>query len=306
MAQQMKTRTPLFSQQQPGGYRGYADIARHPYAVFFVQSTGTNAVDDARHGRSPDFPFATLDYAIAYCTASAGDVIYVMPGHVELVAAAGGLTIDVVGVTIIGCGNGTLQPIIRLTDSAADINIDAASCTFENIHFQAGAADIVAAIDVNCADLTIRKCRFSEQTAALNALIWIQEHLTDSSRITVEDCLIYAIDAANTHFINYAGVGDGHVFRRNVMIGDWGTIALGGAGVVTNCDISDNYIYNYSNTVDGTINFAATATGVMCNNRVCSLAAQANQITADAMAKNQNIAGVVAEDLNGIAEPPRA
>ena len=168
--QNTATRTPLFSRHQPGGTYAYAPIRRFPGEVFFVGSASTNAVDDTGHGRSPEAPFATLDYAIGQTTANQGDVIYLMPGHVELVTAAANLDLDTAGIHIIGCGNGTLQPIIRFTTvDTADMDVDAANITIEKVHFQAGFANVVAAIDVNATDFTIRNCRFTEQGANLNA-----------------------------------------------------------------------------------------------------------------------------------------
>ena len=52
------------------------------------------------------------------------------------------------------------------------------------------------------------------------------------------------LDAANTHFVNFAGTGTGHRIIGNELIGDWGTMAIGGAGVVTNAVIRDNVISN--------------------------------------------------------------
>lgn len=306
----MGTRTPLFSQYWPGYGYGFADIKRHPGNVFFVGSASTNAVDDAGHGRSPDMPFATLDYAIAFCTASVGDVIYLLPGHVELVTAAANLDLDVIGITIIGCGNGTLQPIIRFTTiNSTDMDVDAEHITIENVNFQAGVADILGAIDVNCTDFTIRKCRFTEQTAALNALVWIVEPAdATASRITIEDCLIYAFDAANDTFINYAGTGDGHIFRRNVMMGDWDNLsAVGGAGVITSACICKNYIYNLSNAANGCLLFAATATGVLMDNMCGNSAAASSQITATGMSKCFNYGvDIGGGDVQGIPEPAMA
>jgi len=103
----------------------------------------------AGHGRTPEEPFLTLEYAMSQTTADRGDVIYLMPGHVELVATAGALAMDVAGVTVIGCGNGTIQPIIRFTLAAADMNVTAANITMENINFQAGVADVLIAIHIH-------------------------------------------------------------------------------------------------------------------------------------------------------------
>src|SRR3990167_2616461 len=78
--------------------------------VFFVDSGASLAVDDTAHGDSPERPFATLDYAVGQCTASNGDIIYVMPGHAETISADSGVDVDVAGVTIIGVGRGASRP----------------------------------------------------------------------------------------------------------------------------------------------------------------------------------------------------
>ena len=77
-------RTALFSRHQPGGVFTVSDIVDHPGDIFFVDSGAATAADSAGAGRSPDAPFATIDYAIGQCAANNGDVIYVMPGHTDL------------------------------------------------------------------------------------------------------------------------------------------------------------------------------------------------------------------------------
>ena len=88
------------------------------------------ASDTAGFGRTPDAPFATIDYAVGQCTASQGDIIYVMPGHAEVLAAAADLALDVIGISVIGLGNGPLQPTVTLgTADTADVDVDAAGIT---------------------------------------------------------------------------------------------------------------------------------------------------------------------------------
>src|SRR4051812_45633389 len=92
----------------PGGGGPYyvvrADWA--PNNVWFVQSTHSNAGDSAGKGQSPDAPFASIDYAIGNCEADRGDLIVVLPGHVETVTGAAGVALDVAGVRIVGIGRG--------------------------------------------------------------------------------------------------------------------------------------------------------------------------------------------------------
>lgn len=271
-------------------------------SVFFVHSgTGSNG----NSGADPEHPFATIDYAVGRCTANKGDLILVMPGHAETVSAAGGLDLDVAGITIYGVGNGSLQPTVTLDTTAnADVDVDAANITVEGLNFVAGFADIAAAIDVNADDFTLRRCRLTAGGANLNAKIWVQDAAAGGSdRITIEDCYCNDVDAANTHFVNFAGTGDGHIVRNNTLIGDFGTMCIGGAGVVTNAVIVGNVISNAAATNDSCINFAATATGICMFNHACGAAAQANGITATAMAISQNYYGVVSEDLSAILDP---
>jgi len=272
---------------------------------FYVGPNATGAGDDDRNGRSEEASMATIAAALDLCTADKCDVIHLLPGHAEIISAAAGIAIDVAGVSIIGHGHGSLQPTITLdTIISADLDVDAANVTFQNVHFRADFEDITAAIDVNADDCTFRGCRFAAVEAAHNALIWIQDAAaTASDRITVEDCYCYDIDASNTHFINFAGTGDGHIIRRNILIGDWGTMAIGGAGIVTYITIVDNVISNTAATNDSIINLPVTTTGIVMGNKAGGGAAQANGITATACAVCENYYGVVTEDLSGILDP---
>jgi len=89
----------------------------------------------------------------------------------------------------------------------------------------------------------------------------------------------------------------------NELIGDWGTMCIGGAGVVTHITITDNVISNTAATNDSCINLEATSTGIVMRNLACGGAAQANGITATACAVAENYYGVVTEDLSAILDP---
>lgn len=175
-------RTALFSRKQPGGVFTIFDLPRHPANILFVSSiTGTDA---AGGGQSPDAPLATLDYAIGLCTASAGDTIYLLPGHAESYAAAAGAVFDIAGVRVIGLGSGSLMPKFTFTTAdTADIDIDAANVTIENVHFASGVAGLVAGIDVNAANFRMLNCRFSVTAAANHPLICV---LTDANANGIE------------------------------------------------------------------------------------------------------------------------
>lgn len=297
-------KTELFVRQQPGGMFAVVNQSVTTGNIWFVDSGSATGADSVGAGQNPDLPFLTLDYAVGRCTANNGDIIYVMPGHAEVVTAAGGLDLDVAGISIIGLGKGADQPTVTLTTAnTADIDIDAAGITIENIHFVAAFADIAAFFDVNAVDFTLRNCRLTG-SLDVNALVWVQDAAAAASdRITIEGCYCQDRDAANTHFVNFAGTGDGHRIVNNVLHVDCGTMAIGGAGVITNCYIADNIINNAAATVDSCINLAATATGSVVRNLCAGAAAQANGVTATACLIAENYYGVLVEDLSAILDP---
>jgi hypothetical protein len=109
--------------------------------------------------------FTTIDAAVGACTASRGDVIYVMPGHIETVSAAGGLSLDKAGISIIGFGRGTLRPQVNFTTVVgADMNVDAANIWIENIRFTGGVDALTGPIDVNAANLTLKNIETADVT----------------------------------------------------------------------------------------------------------------------------------------------
>ncbi len=298
-------KTELFVRKQSGGMFSVVNESLTTGNIFFVDSGSNTGADGAGYGQNPDAPCLTIDYAVGLCTANNGDRIYVMPGHAETVSAAGGLDLDIAGITIIGIGDGTDTPTVTLdTADTADVDVDAANVTIENIHFKSGFADVAVCLDVNATDFTCRNCRFTEAADNQNFLVCVQDAAANASdRITVEDCYALQDDAANTHFINLAGTPKGCIVRNNTLIGDWGTMTIGGAGVVTFCTIVDNVIYNAASTSDACINLAATATGIVMRNLCGGAAVQANGVTATACAIAQNYYGVLSEDLSAILDP---
>lgn len=301
----VSSRTPLFSRKQSGGIFSVVNESFTTGNIFFVDSgQTTTGGDTVGHGQNPDAPFLTLDYAVGQCTANNGDHIFLMPGHADTCSSAADIDLDVAGITIVGIGHGSDQPTITVdTVNTADIDIGAANVTVENVHFIANVQDIAAAIDVNADDFTVRNCRFKDSSGTLNAKIWIQDASgTTSDRITVENCWADCFGTANTHFINFAGTGDGHMIRNNILFGDWATLCVGGAGVVTLCSIIGNYIYNIVSTADTCINMASTATGICADNRCCGGHATDGVVPGD-LGSLENYYEDAEADTSGSLEP---
>jgi hypothetical protein len=265
-------RSPLFVRQQPGGLFSVEDSSLTTGERFYVHAgTGT---DGAGYGRNPDSPVATIDYAVGLCTASKGDVIYVMPGHAESLSAAGAITCDVAGVSIIGLGNGANRPTVTwaATDAswlvtAANVTIkniftavsidevvsmfavSAAHCTFDAVDFGAvgtSAQAIQFLLTTNAADfLTVKNCRHRQLTAAGSAQAWIQLVGCDFSAIV--DNVFQIVANASTS-----------------------SVLVSGSTAVIYCDISRNRIQWIGATIDKVISLATGSTGIISDNRIAS------------------------------------
>jgi len=156
----------MFSRQQLGGMFIVQDLSEHPGNVWFVDSTHAKASDASGMGYNPGAPFATIDYAVAACTASNGDTIYVMPNHVETIDAAGALDLDVIGISVVGLGEGDARPVLNWTAVDGTVTVDAADITVKNLRFTQGIDVIVVMWDVNADDFTMEDCEFVEAAAA--------------------------------------------------------------------------------------------------------------------------------------------
>lgn len=271
---------------------------------FFVDS-GTGS--DSNDGLSTENPLATIGAAVDKCTASAGDVIVVFPGHAENISAATSLVVDVAGVQIIGLGHGNNRPVLTFTatggtiemDAAntrlsnlvllssisavvVGINVDAHHVTLDNLEFQYDATgdDFVTMVDVDAFDYcTIRNCRFIAESGAAGAEQALR--LDDTHFLIVQDCF---------------------------FTGQWSDSAIVGEGALgTDWLIANNFIYNADTGDANGIDINVASTGVITNNRIGTLyaTAVANLLDPGSCLCVENYA-VNAVDETGIVVPTTA
>jgi len=189
----MGNRTALFSRRQPGGVFTISDLAAHPGDIWFVDSGATYASDAVGYGQNPDMPFATLDYAIGRCTASNGDVIYVMPGHTCDLAADSAVDVDVAGLTIIGLGSGAARPTFNASAIAGDFKLAAASTVIKNLLFTGGVDATTGIIEVSGADCKIIDCEYRDVTGqATDVLITVD----GADRVVIDNFKVIGAAAA--------------------------------------------------------------------------------------------------------------
>ncbi len=206
--------------------------------VYYVDSGNGNDNED---GRDPGFPLATIDAAVNKCTASQGDVILVQPGHAETLATQ--ISLDVIGVSIIGIGEGTLRPQLTIAAAIDGIDIGAANCSVENIGFAVSTAGALSQINIDAADATVRGVHFACGASDLLGTITI----TASGEVaTIEDCTVIVTADGPDEWILIEGVVDRTLIQRNFVVGSDGTnafdVAIINADAVaaTNTTVIDN------------------------------------------------------------------
>jgi len=300
-------RSPLAYRQQPGGVYHLDNLALTVGNIWYVDTGASGKGTTSAYGYSSDAPFSTVAAALDSGNLASGDIVIVAAGHTESITAAAGWDADTAGITIKGLGVGDLRPTITLsTANTADIDIDAANITFDNLRFVANFLDIAAAIDVNAAGFTMRNCECVDTSTILNAKIWVLgASSTTSNRMIVENCEFYAFGDANTACVSMPGTSDRCIVRNNIMIGDWGTAAILAAGAITKAVVSGNLVSNLDAGDDVCINIASSSTGIVAYNAVGARETDAStdQITAGStMTLIQNFA-VDEGDRSGVLDP---
>lgn len=253
--------------------------------VFFVHSgTGSNST---KGGTAPDDPLGTIAYAIGLCTASKGDVIIVMPGHAETIAAAGGITVDKAGVSIIGLGNGNNRPTItfsatgstfaisaanvtvrnlRVTSSVDEMvkmfHVTAAYCTLDGIeHFETASAQTIQfLLTTNAADyLTIQNCYHYQATVATAAQLWIQLVGPDNVRILDNTFILALQNGATCAVINATTAVVNIEIARNTILQTGGTTQVSAILLVAASTgfVHDNRVAANITTLAGTVALAS-------------------------------------------------
>lgn len=226
--------------------------------IYYVDS---GSGSDGNDGRDPAAPLATIDAANNKCTASQGDIILVQPGHSETLSAE--ITLDVIGVQVIGVGEGSLRPQITQGFAGDAIAIDAANVTVQNLYFNEattapGAGG--AAIDINAAFAKVIGCRFDLGTDDLEA-ITITATGDDS---LIEDCMFVVTANGPDAGIEIEAIVERVTIRKCVFDGgtdDWDTGGVNSGVAHIECLIEDNVCSGGPGII-----FSAAATGMIHRN----------------------------------------
>ena len=257
-------RTAIYGKTaSPGGLFAIEDMGLTTGERIFVDAGSSKVGSTASYGKSPDAPLASLAlaYSLDLVTANSGDIIYLMPGHVEDVIAAGTITCDIEGVRVIGLGVGSSKPTITFTTiDSATIVMSAASTTFENIRFVCDIDAMVVGIPVTAAYCSMINCEFID-LGADNSLYWITLSAA-ADDFLLQDCLNKGTaTAGNTAFITSAAASDVKIINLRSN-GDFSAANVDFSAAPVNSLIEGARLEN-ANAVDVCIEGFAAATG-MC------------------------------------------
>jgi len=298
------------SSNYPNGFvngvtiRGVPLQQAHPGEVFWVNNSGvalanTYGASDNNRGTF-NAPFSTLDYAIGKCTASRGDVIFVMPGHAETIATDGGVTLDKAGVAVVGLGVGSLRPTFTMSVVASAVVISAANVSISNLKFVTGVDVSTNCIDITAANAAIENCHFSESAGDMCWLDVISatggtDNDCDGLRVT--DCVYTSIDDSANNFIALTSdvdemfIADNFVCMTHANALKLIDVATG--KTMTNMQIHRNILDQRARTDtsgEGSVIGGSTATdnsGVMTHNLISNID-EAGQVIEDATGINKH------------------
>lgn len=234
--------------------RGVPLLTAYPGRVFWVHS-GTGS--DGNKGTF-DRPFGTIDYAVGQCTANRGDIIAVKAGHTETVSAAGGISLDVAGIAVVGLGSGAARPTVNFTTAVgADMNVDAASISVINILFTGGIDALTGPIDVNASDFALLNCEWRDVTGQVDRCIVAD---ANADRLLIDGYYHNGAAAAGTvSAIDIIGADNPEV-RNFKIVGNFSGSAIEFRTTASvDVDIHDGYIWT-KNAADLCVKDTVTGT----------------------------------------------
>ena len=291
----------------PNGFSGGVSIRGLPIlntyggAVYWVDSsTGSNS-----YNGTEKTPFATIDYAIGRCTASKGDIIMVKPGHAETLAA--NVTMDVIGVQVIGLGHGTIRPTLTVGGGDYTVAMTAASSVLHNIRFVLEDTDDTVA---NAVTITADGCVVDNCETVVHATAQFTTHLTatDAQFVEITNNKFRTLHTASSTSGVVVDGCDDLVIANNVIDGHFGEHALDNT-TPASCDeilratIVNNTIINRSTTAgDLAVELDDNATGMFANNMIVGgLATTAANFNIGNMCSMESyVADSVGVDVHGI------
>lgn len=285
----------------------------YPGKKFYVCKASAAIYNEAVKALTP-YPdgqrrlYVTLDEAINNCTASRGDVIYVLPGHTESIANGTSLDFDKAGITIICLGEGDMRPTFTfITAAAAQIDITGADTYLQGGVWDCNIANQTAMFDVTADDVTFDGSEFN--TGGATGLLFISTDIANTNNaadnLTIKNCLFAngVADGNYAYAVKIDDINDGVKIVDNVFKGWYDAACVFGDEVNTNMLIARNVMENQV-TGQMCIEMTGASTGSCVDNKMYgdTLAAI---LDPGSLICNGNLAAT-AIDISGIPIPSLA
>lgn len=277
-------KSALVNRKTPGGVFAIEDQSLSTGDRYYVHS-GTGSSTNS--GTSPIDPMATIDQAINKCTASQGDIIYVMPYHVENVTTATGINCDLIGISIIGLGDGDSIPTVSFTAAAGSVTVSVASVTLKNLKFVANFETGVTTgltIAAGADGLTLDGLQFVDTSATFEFLIHASI-ATGVDRLLIKNCRFIGTAGTMSGSLVFAGTSlDAEICNNYWRVDSSNSVIFHDTGVASNMYLHHNAIINFdTNTAEYCAEFKTASTGCAHDNRFGYTKIDAEVFKGDAM-----------------------
>ena len=268
-----KTLDPMYLHMQDAA-NGFGQLGTGQ--VFYVDSNVSNEGDGTSWTRAKD----TLDEAVNLCTDSRGDVIYVAQGHSETFITQSA-DLDVIGITVIGLGNGSLRPTIVYTHADGEVAIGADNVSISGFRFISSITEVLMGIEVEDGVdyFTISGCEFTDAGDAVGTDEFLEAINFVNANIgcTIANCRFNAKAAGAAHAIFMDADTDQTTIIGCDIRGDYSVACIGGdTAASTDLLIKDNILINGSLVADSGINTVAaivlldSTAGLIAGNQIVS------------------------------------
>jgi len=279
-----------------------SEIVGNAYYVDSTNGASTNS------GTSWDNALATVDQAIAKCTANNGDKIFLAPWHAESEAEdASIVTMSKAGVSLIGVVQGNQRPTFSFTDDGATFSVTAGNCFIQGIKIISGVEDLAAGMTLGASadGAHIDNCIFADGGTAILELVIGISIAAACTDVTITNCFFNTFPAGSgtESAIKAVGAADRLKIVGNVMLGDWNTAAID--AVTAQSDdiyIADNVINNFDAAAGLAISVKSDSTGAVVRNLLHGGLNGTSPIAAAACLVAENY-GTNAEGASGIILP---
>lgn len=255
--------------------------------VWWVDS---NNGSTAYTGKEKDRAVVTIDAAINL--ADSYDTIIVLPGHAETISGATSLVMDVVGIQIIGIGEGTARPRLTLSANLSTISVTVASTRLQNMWIictkTSGGSAVAITVAAGGDGIVLRDIVMEETSADTEIVIGISiANLCHD--VLIEDFKFFGtLGGGDVSAIDFVGASDRSVVRNCWLHGDWSASMIDGLQSASEGVLYENIHFYQDDAGAGLgIQESNTSTGLMVNCHGLNKKAGIQGCTGDLMGYSQ-------------------